>query len=296
MHIDQLRTFLEVAETRNFNKASSNLNVTQSTVSARIRTLEDRLKQPVFYRNATGVTLTPAGIRLREHAINIVRLWQRAEGEASAIETFDHSIGLGTVLSVASEIFPDWIGRLRRQDPRLQIHVYADFSSYLMRQLSDGLIDVAVMYEPRPGPGIVLEELFEDEIVLAASPETAAGDWRRGYFFVDWGPDFQRVHDSAFANIAASTRFALGTLAMDHVLRHGGSGYFSKRMIRDQLRDGRLVLIEGMPAMQRTAYAVHAEAATDKAMVVLARNILREVLAPPVDAAGAGQVASGLKP
>ncbi len=43
MHMDQIKTFLKVAATRNFNRAAANLNVTQSTVSARIRTLEDRL-------------------------------------------------------------------------------------------------------------------------------------------------------------------------------------------------------------------------------------------------------------
>ena len=50
MHIDQIRTFLEVAATGNFNRAAEALNVTQSTASARIKTLEDRLGRDLFIR------------------------------------------------------------------------------------------------------------------------------------------------------------------------------------------------------------------------------------------------------
>ncbi|WP_085124618.1 helix-turn-helix domain-containing protein [Tistlia consotensis] len=50
MHIDQIRTFLEVVATGNFRKAAENLNVTQSTVSARIRALESELGRALFER------------------------------------------------------------------------------------------------------------------------------------------------------------------------------------------------------------------------------------------------------
>ena len=65
MDVDKLRTFLEVISTENFFQASINLNVTQSTVSARIRALEERLGQRLFERHASGVTLTDAGRHLQ---------------------------------------------------------------------------------------------------------------------------------------------------------------------------------------------------------------------------------------
>lgn len=278
MHIDQLRTFLEVAETCNFNKASINLNVTQSTVSARIRTLEDRLQKPVFVRNASGVSLTPAGTRLRQHAINIVRLWQRAEDEASLIDHFDHWIGLGTVLSLTSDVFPNWIARLQQNEPRLLIHAYADFSTYLMRQLTDGLIDIAVMYEPRPGPAFMLEELFDDEIILVSTSLPEGRTWREAYVFVDWGSAFRREHDEALPDIHTQIHFGLGTLALEHLLRNGGSGYFPRRMIGAHLANGSLRRVVDTPVMKRTAYAVYPDGSADKEIVKLARASLFEVL------------------
>ena len=61
MDIDRARTFLEIIHTGSFLGAADRLHVTQTTVSARIRTLEDDLGRRLFVRNRTGAQLTPAG-------------------------------------------------------------------------------------------------------------------------------------------------------------------------------------------------------------------------------------------
>ncbi|MDX1743391.1 MAG: LysR family transcriptional regulator, partial [Ruegeria sp.] len=61
MDIELARTFLAVVETGTFFDAANRVHVTQSTVSMRIRTLEQQLGQAVFERGKSGATLTPAG-------------------------------------------------------------------------------------------------------------------------------------------------------------------------------------------------------------------------------------------
>ncbi len=61
MDVNLARTFLMVAETGSFIDAARKMNVTQSTVSARIKGLEDLLGRPLFRRSKTGATPTPAG-------------------------------------------------------------------------------------------------------------------------------------------------------------------------------------------------------------------------------------------
>lgn len=61
MDVDLARTFLTISETAHFGKAARALNVTQSTISARIKTLEDMLGQPLFVRSKLGTTLTQIG-------------------------------------------------------------------------------------------------------------------------------------------------------------------------------------------------------------------------------------------
>lgn len=78
MDINQARTFLEVASSGSFIMAAERMHVTQTAVSARIRTLEQQLGRQLFVRNKAGARLTPAGERFMRHAATMVQVWERA--------------------------------------------------------------------------------------------------------------------------------------------------------------------------------------------------------------------------
>src|SRR6187399_2356573 len=78
MDIELARTFLEIVGTGSFIRASERLNVGQTTVSARIRLLEQELGRPLFVRDKSGASLTPAGEQFLRYAPMFVQLWQRA--------------------------------------------------------------------------------------------------------------------------------------------------------------------------------------------------------------------------
>ena len=67
MDINLARTFLMVAETGSFIDAARKMNVTQSTVSARIKSLEDLLGRPLFERSKNGAELTSSGSQFQKH-------------------------------------------------------------------------------------------------------------------------------------------------------------------------------------------------------------------------------------
>ncbi len=276
MHIEQLRTFLVVAATGNFNKAALRLNITQSTVSARIRTLEERLGQSVFERKPGGIDLTHAGRRLQRHALNILRLWQRAEQEVALPGLYESSLGLGTVMSLMDFLVLPWVPWMRRARPDVALHIHSDFSGDLMGQLIDGVLDLAVMYEPRQTPGLAIVELLTDELVLWTSDP--AGDWRERYVYVDWGEPFRLSHEQALAEITPSIFFGLGPLALGYVLAEGGSGYFPARSVAKLESQGRLHRVPGAPVMRRTGYVVYSKAAEESELLQLALQGLKAVL------------------
>lgn len=279
MNVDKLRTFLEVTSTRNFFQASINLNVTQSTVSARIRALEDRLGQRLFERHASGVTLTDAGRHLQRNATSILRLWQRVEREANLPSACAHSIGLGTVFSLMDDVVLPWIAWMGTRHPTLAIHVETDFSNNLMRQLVDGIIDLAVMYEPRRLPGLIVEELLADDLVLVSTQAPQSDvDWRAGYVYVDWGDDFRKVHELELAGLSPALSFGLGKIALNHVLANGGSGYFPSRLVARHLQHGRLNKVANVPEIYRTGYVVYSKALGDFDQIRTAIEGLQEVL------------------
>ena len=68
MNLNELRTFLEVIETGSLVAASQRLNVTQSTVTARISALEEEVGQKLLHRYKSGAELTSAGFKFRRYA------------------------------------------------------------------------------------------------------------------------------------------------------------------------------------------------------------------------------------
>ena len=279
MKIDHIRTFLEISDCGNFNRAAENLNVTQSTVSARIKAMEERFGRVLFTRGHSGVELTSAGQHFRQYALNIQRLWQQAQQRVSLPENFSHAIGLGSQVSLWYSLIPKWIPWMRQNASDVAIHVEADYSRSLMRQLSDGLLDIGVMYHPRQTPGLIIEDLLVETLVLVSTRRLEMiNGWDTDYVYVDWGPEFRVSHSEAFPDMdTPAVSVGLGSLGLEYILQNGGSGYFPLRVVQPYINDEKLFPVAGAPQMQRPAYVVYAEVARYQETLELALRGLREI-------------------
>lgn len=258
MNFEQLRTFLEIAATGNFNRAADNLNVTQSTVSARIKALEDRLDRKLFSRGRNGVEPTAAGHQFHRYALAMVRTWEGARQEIALPGGFRTVIGLGSQVSLWERLILKWIPWMRQAAPDVALHLEADYSDSLMRQLSDGLLDIGVMYRPRNAPGLVIEKLLEENLVLVSTERVKSPDaWPEGYIAVDWGYDFRGGFSQAFPDVQMpAITVGLGSLGLQYVLENGGAGYFPMRVVRPLIAGKRLFRVPKAPTFKRPAYVV----------------------------------------
>ncbi|PWW01949.1 transcriptional regulator [Hoeflea marina] len=286
MHIDQIRTFLEIVTTGNFHRAAENLNVTQSTVSARIRSLETELGRTLFARGRGGAILTPSGQRLLQHGESMRRLWQRARNDVALPEAFSASISLGVALSLWDQIELPWVEWMHREAPAVSVHVESDYSPGLMRHLRDGVLDIAVMYEPQRAQGLVIEEFLGDRLMLMTTRgrcDVTDIAWREGYTLVDWGEDFRHNHDTEFAGLPHSLSAGLGSIAVRYILEFGGSAYLPARMVLDQLRAGLLHPVQNAPVFERMGCLIYSRSPADPELLALGldglRRITREITA-----------------
>ena len=279
MKIEHIRTFLEISDCGNFNRAAETLNVTQSTVSARVKSMEETFGQQLFKRSHNGVELTYAGQHFHQYAQNIQRLWQQAHQRVALPENFSHSIGLGSQVSLWDSLVLKWMPWMRRNAADVAIHVEADYSPSLMRQLSDGLLDIGVMYNPRQTPGLIVEDLLEETLVLVATDQRKLReDWVEDYVYVDWGNEFRASHGEAFPDMETpAVSVGLGSLGLEYILQNGGSGYFPIRVVQPYLEQKKLFLVETAPQLQRPAYVVYTENARDQETLDIALAGLREV-------------------
>jgi hypothetical protein len=117
MDTEVARTFLVVIAAGNFSAAAERLFVTQSTVSARIRSPEDSLGCALFVRNKAGTTLTPAGRQFQNYAASLVRTCEEVRQTLSVQSGFHATLTIGDdyALCVNVSIPANWYCWSRRQ-------------------------------------------------------------------------------------------------------------------------------------------------------------------------------------
>lgn len=256
MDIEFARTFLAVAAAGNFIGAAQRLYVTQSTVSARIQSLETQLGASLFRRGRSGAELTQAGHRFLRHAKMLVQTLEQARHDVGLPSGFRGSLTLSGRIALWDGFLPQWVGRMREIHSDISLRLEIGFEEGIMQGLVQGTVDVGVMYTPESRPGLGVERLFEEVLMLVATePSRPWPD--QGYIHMDWGPEFHAQFTTSFPEMAPSAITAnIGWLVMQQILHCGGSGYFPMRITRDLIDQGQLWRVPDSPSFSLPAYMV----------------------------------------
>ncbi|MEO3429326.1 LysR family transcriptional regulator [Pelagibius sp. CAU 1746] len=258
MDTELARTFLTVVAAGNFVGAAERLHVTQSTVSARIHALENHLGCTLFVRNKGGTTLTPAGRQFERHASTLVRTVQQARHDVGVPRGFRASLTVGGRFGLWEQLLLNWLPHMRAAAPDVSIRAEIGFEPDLMLGLVEGRIDIGVMYTPQSRPGLKVEQLLEERLILVSTDPEAAPEPGPDYVYIDWGPEFYARHSASFPNFIGPALTAnIGWLGLQHVLARGGAGYFPARLVNDHLEAGRLTHLEAAPVFALPAYVVY---------------------------------------
>ncbi|MEM7269737.1 MAG: LysR family transcriptional regulator [Pseudomonadota bacterium] len=255
MNDNELKTFLAIVETGSLVRASERLNVTQSTVTARLKALEEELGQRLIERRKSGATLTTAGLRLRRYAETIDGLWRQARratalpGDVGAICAFGCHIDLWPGLG---EQLPDLI---LTADPDAALSVTLASEGELAEALTAGLIDLALSPAAPHGAELDVREIAPDRLTLVSTNPNAPLRFDPGYVYVEAGEAFGRDHAIAYADAnTARISFASAQPALDHLLTRGGSAYLPTRMTDPHIASGRLYALPDAPVFDRRIY------------------------------------------
>ncbi len=256
MDIDLARTFLEIVRTGSFMAAADRLHITQTTVTARVQNLEGQLGCRLFVRNRSGATLTDHGERFASHASQLVQTWEAARRELPLPQGAESVLTLGAEISLWNPLLLNWLSALRDVLPGVALRIEVGEPRSLHERLEQGVLDAVLVHQPDYWPGMQVEQLLEEKLILVRTPHTA-----EPYVYVDWGAHFRQQHDAALPEKArAGLTMDLGPLAIQYLVANGGSGYFRTRVAQPYLENGTLMREPDAPEFSYPVFLVYSRA------------------------------------
>jgi LysR family hydrogen peroxide-inducible transcriptional activator len=169
MTLTELRYVVALADTRHFGRAAERCFVSQPSLSASVKNLEEELGVQLFERGKRGVFLTDAGERIVVQA-------RRALEEAARVKEVARQgrdplkgvLRLGIIHTIAPYLLPDLVGALRKAAPGMPLDVEENMTATLDRMLRAGELDAIVLALPYEAPGIETAPLYEETFEVVA--------------------------------------------------------------------------------------------------------------------------------
>lgn len=225
LKLSQLRTLVAVATYGNFSEAALQLDLSQSTVSHAIATLEEELGVVLLQRGRYGARLTPVGARILIHAQQLLTTLEAIGQEAEQAKGLDGgTLRIASFRSVATNILPGVIARLHRRYPNISVHlVEVDETHQIQRALVQGEVDISVA-ETLCGDEFEAFHIFDDDYIALLPPNT--GSWQGGELTLEDLRQFPLIgssHGSCGLRISHQLEALQSPLKLAYRIRHDSS-------------------------------------------------------------------------
>jgi DNA-binding transcriptional LysR family regulator len=292
MDLNQLESFLKVAETGSVTRAAKVLHLTQPAVTKQMATLEKQLGVPLLERSGRGIRLTHSGELLLDYAQRALalleegrqRIRDESRGESGRI-----AIGAGVTTSIVQ--LPEWLRRLRETSPAAEIIVRTGESREVIQWVADRELDLGIVTSPRQVPHLRVVPLFEEEIDLIASADFMTASRRLKVADLETAPLILFPRGNGFREFLEQTFAAQGVtlrpkmendsveVLKSFVAMKLGIAFLPLAAVRQELETGVLqqIRITGAPALRRRTAVVYRE---DRYLNAVSRRFLEILQAP----------------
>jgi LysR family transcriptional regulator, hydrogen peroxide-inducible genes activator len=180
MNLRDLRYLVALADERHFGKAAERCFVSQPTLSAQIRKLEEYLGVPLVERQPKRVALTETGAKIVQRARHVL---QEADAIVELAKTdrdpLSGQLKIAFIPTVGPYLLPHIVGRLKRELPRLKLMLYEYQTESVLERLLGGEIDVGIVALPVMPDGLESAVLYDEAFVLAVPSSHPLADRER---------------------------------------------------------------------------------------------------------------------
>ena len=180
MHIETLKVFCDLVESRSFSRAAVRNSVTQSAVSQQVKNLETRFKIQLLRRDGKAVSPTPAGRLFYERSRTILDSFEQMHLEINSIgQDMVGSLRVATIYSVGLYEISVVVKSFLKQYPKVNLHVEYSKGARVYEDCLQGVIDLGIVTYPEPRRGIRIIPLPADQLILICAPDHAMAKRRQ---------------------------------------------------------------------------------------------------------------------
>lgn len=172
MEMNQIRYFLAVCEHCNFTHAAQASHVSQPSLTAAIKKLEEELGGPLFLRDRAGCRLTQLGSLVQPRLERVQREAQEAKMDAIRhirLERVPISVGVGETIGQAK--ISEAVERYRQRLPEAEIEFIVDTKKVLLSELRDGCFDMVIIPDETSADLYRIDTLYTEEYRVVVSAE-----------------------------------------------------------------------------------------------------------------------------
>ena len=163
MTLTEFKYIVAVADERHFGRAAERCFVSQPSLSASVKNLEQELGIRIFERGKHEVLVTPIGE-------DVIAQARRALDEAARVKAvarqgtnpLEGPLRLGVIHTVAPYLLPELVAELGKSAPRMPLDIEENMTANLDQMLKAGLIDAAIVSTPYDPPGIEITPLYSE--------------------------------------------------------------------------------------------------------------------------------------
>ena len=167
MNIQQLEYILAVDQLKSFSKAADYCHVTQATLSAMVKKLEEQLDIVIFDRKANPIATTENGREILIQAQQVVSHAQALLDSSKSINRkIEGKLKLGVIPTIASSLMSIILKPLMEKYPALIFEIHEQTTSQLMKSLLDGKLDLGILSTPIAVSDLETQLLYREELVI----------------------------------------------------------------------------------------------------------------------------------
>ncbi len=281
--LEELETFLAVAECRNFTKAAQKRNLSQPTVSVQIKKIEEYFGTSLIERNIRhkNIALTASGKILQQSAKSICAEIEYAKAAIADLQgKIQGTLRIGASQTIGEYFLPEYLGRFTKNYNKMEPEIIIANTRHILKLLLDGEIDIGLVEGEVNEPGVKAEGFYDDKLVVITAPgqEAAAGEKR---WIIREEGSASRTQWENFvksSNITAKRKpiiFNTNFAVKEAVKNNLGQALISEHIARQAEARGEVEINANYPVSVRRFYCLTADGRAERKAVSIFKNDLQ---------------------